>query len=183
MGPPDPLTNLRPVAYATPFAAPANKLQTRKLHPYSLEEFSNTNVDTLLSRGKREKALQRLEALRQRFEAQDLAWRLQRRRLDLISHKHWARSNTLFRQQKQAAEELATERAALAGIQGGSSQVRLDPTVMDEFHRQWVDTRANDHAKYHKEWIKGVLGQIRPGMWAQYRLWRWRLELWRCGMA
>lgn len=150
VGPPDPLTHLRPVYYAPRFTAPAPTTTTRKLHPYSLDEFSTpipsprasprvTSSSTdpgakaispkpsllsaltgLLTNSRRTSKQQfaptRLEKLRQQFEAEDLAWRLSRRRLDQISHEHWARSNAAFTALREEALQEAEQRAALEAL-------------------------------------------------------------------
>jgi len=61
IGPPDPVSNLRPVLYTNPPPEPAPTLR----HPYSLGEFSGGAQDD------------------------DLQWRLQRQQLDAFNHSFW----------------------------------------------------------------------------------------------
>lgn len=193
VGPPDPLTNLRPVYYAPRFTAPTPGSSTKKLHPYQLDEFGTSNSsqvtastaasvksETFLGKSTSSRsrvAAQRLESLRRRFEAEDLEWRLQRRRLDQISHEHWARSNLAF----IAAKEEAENRARMSSISPTKGQ--YDPYIMEEFHRTWVETRAPSFEAYQREWISGILGQLRPACRAVYRDLRWQFELWRTGAS
>ena len=193
VGPPDTLTHLRPVQYAARFVAPQPVSSTKKLHPYSLQEFSSVSrsstseVVTQSPFGKRDIAsLNRLERLRQKFEAEDLAWRLQRRRLDQISNEHWARSNAAFSASKRAAEEAAEERVALTTFPKGNLNYdggqKYDAEVMEQFHRSWVEERADEYERYQQQWIAGIVSHLRPAIRAVYREWRWKFELWRCGL-
>ena len=190
VGPPDTYSNLRPIQYAAHFAAPQPISSTRKLHPYSLEEFSSSShcrddkVMTKTVRRRNYNSRNRLEELRQRFEAEDLAWRLQRRRLDQISHEHWTRSNLAFSASRDEAEEAAKERVALSSLtksnyKGGEIQ-KHDPEAMEQFLRDWVESRASDYERYQQQWIAGIVSHIRPAMRAVYRDWRWKFEVWRC---
>ncbi|KAK9894613.1 hypothetical protein P389DRAFT_162768 [Cystobasidium minutum MCA 4210] len=174
VGPPDPLTNLRPVYYAPRFTTPAPVSSTKKLHPYQLDEFGTSDLPrSSMSLQKTEK----LENLRRRFEAEDLEWRLQQRRLDQISHEHWARSNLAF----AAAKEEAENRARMSSISPSKNQ--YDPYIMEEFHRNWVATRGPSFEAYQREWIAGIFGHLKPAMKALYRDWRWKFELWRHGLS
>lgn len=191
VGPPDPLTNLRPVYYAPRFTSPAPVNSTKKLHPYQLDEFGSSNLPftsaNLQASGKQRNATEtssklnasreKLENLRRRFEAEDLAWRLQRRRLDQISHEHWARSNLAF----IAAKEEAEAKARMSSISPSKNQ--YDPYVMEEFHRSWVENRAPYFEAYQRDWIAGIFSHLKPAMRAVYRDWRWKFELWRNGLS
>jgi len=74
IGPPDPVSNLRPVLYTHPPSPTSPDLR----HPYSLQEFAGGSQD------------------------QDLQWRLQRQQLDAFNHAFWADSNTRFEAAKQS---------------------------------------------------------------------------------
>lgn len=192
----------------------------RKLHPYRLDEFGNTTgasddfqfaisqradhtaPSTILSLigigrqsrvNRRLQARQRLEALRRRFEAEDLAWRLQRRRLDQLSHEYWSRSNIAFAEAKEAAEQRArmiaeeTKPFKTIVVTGEKATIpkeaTYDPRVMEEFHRNWVEGRAAPFESYQREWVAGVFSQLKPAIRAVYRDCRWRLEVWRSGQV
>lgn len=190
VGPPDPLTNLRPVYYAPRFTSPTPVNSTKKLHPYQLDEFGSSNLPRSVAnvqKGKTQEAYdstskvnasrEKLENLRRRFEAEDLEWRLQRRRLDQISHEHWARSNLAF----TAAKEDAETRARMSSISPSKNQ--YDPYIMEEFLRNWVETRASAFEAYQRDWIAGIISHLKPAMRAVYRDWRWKFELWRSGLS
>ncbi|KAL7004584.1 hypothetical protein EMMF5_005843 [Cystobasidiomycetes sp. EMM_F5] len=165
--------------YAARFTAPDPNQRTRKLHPYSLDEFGSRPISQITaSKGRHSEKLipklARMESLRTGFEAEDLAWRLQQRRLDRISHEHWAKSNLAFSQAKAEAEE----RASMGSLDGDTP----DPLVMEDFYKTWVEANAQEYERYQQEWIKGIFGHIRPAIRAVYRDWRWKLELWRMGI-
>ena len=190
VGPPDPVTNLRPVWYRPRFSELRPVSSTVKLHPYSLDEFSSSSssaraaaalATTFGERKSQAKKLERLEKLRIRFESEDLAWRLQKRRLDQLSHAYWVRSNTAFGKAKEATEE----RAALTSLPGsGTSGGKVqDPRIMEDFLKSWVESKSNEFGTFQQEWLKGIVGHMRPAIRAVYRDLRWKLELWRCGLA
>jgi hypothetical protein len=74
VGPPDPVSNLRPVLYTDLPSSPRPKLR----HPYSLTDFAGGKQDD------------------------DLQWRLQRLQLDAINHNFWTDSNSRFEAAKQS---------------------------------------------------------------------------------
>jgi hypothetical protein len=53
---------------------------------------------------------------------------------------------------------------------------------MEKFLKDWVESRGKEYENYQRVWIGGILGQMRPAIKAQYREWRWKFELWRCGL-
>lgn len=188
VGPPDPITNLRPVWHRPRFSELRPVSSTVKLHPYSLDEFSSSASSAraagALAQGRdyrrsQSRRLEQLERLRVKFEAEDLAWRLRRRRLDQLSHAYWARSNTAFGKAKEAAEE----RAALTSLTVAGGNKVQDPRVMEDFLRSWVDSRSHEFGTFQQEWLKGIIGHMRPALRAVYRDLRWKVELWRCGLA
>ncbi|KAI0705813.1 hypothetical protein BC835DRAFT_1403653 [Cytidiella melzeri] len=72
VGPPDPISNLRPVVYDD--APPLPPTEVR--HPYSLREF--------------------------RGDTREYQWKIQRQELDAFNHAFWTDSNTRFTAAKQA---------------------------------------------------------------------------------
>ncbi|TFY78342.1 hypothetical protein EWM64_g5666 [Hericium alpestre] len=73
IGPPDPISNLRPILYDDPLPPHAEDLR----HPYSLSEFRGG--DTV-----------------------EYQWKLQRQQLDAWNHAFWTNSNTRFEAAKDA---------------------------------------------------------------------------------
>jgi len=73
IGPPDPISNIRPVIVDSPARGPR-----RETHPYSLAEFGAKDEDDA-----------------------DLQWRIERERLNALNHVFWYDSNTRFMRGKQ----------------------------------------------------------------------------------
>ncbi|KAK2466878.1 hypothetical protein APHAL10511_001136 [Amanita phalloides] len=72
VGPPDPISNLRPVIYDEPFVS----MHPKQLnHPYSLAEFDATEDS---------------------FEELELQYKLQRQQLDAFNHQFWLDANSRF---------------------------------------------------------------------------------------
>ncbi|GAA5954398.1 hypothetical protein JCM3765_004447 [Sporobolomyces pararoseus] len=108
IGPPCPLSNLRPVYYAplfpslhnpstwsTSFASSSSSSAetspsvTANPHPYSLSEFPSSS----LSRSPKQ---QKLFRLKQKLHSEDLEYRLARYRFDNFNQDFWVRMNTQF---------------------------------------------------------------------------------------
>jgi hypothetical protein len=197
------------VYYHPRFVESSPSSSARKLHPYSLDEFTASSDSPAFStststgnggqlrhvgdrRGKA-RALERLEKLRRRFEAEDLEWRLQQRRLDRVAHEYWYRSNSAFAEIKSQAEQRAhyTSLAAASSVAPAPSTATPaargrarseDPRVMEEFLRHWVDSRGEHFQRFQGQWLRGLSSHLKPALRAVYRDWRWKLELWRSGV-
>ncbi|PSR74095.1 hypothetical protein PHLCEN_2v10051 [Hermanssonia centrifuga] len=72
VGPPDPISNLRPVIYDDGPSLPRSDVR----HPYSLKEFTG--------------------------DTREYQWKIQRQELDAFNHAFWIDSNTRFEAGKQA---------------------------------------------------------------------------------
>ncbi|KPV75689.1 uncharacterized protein RHOBADRAFT_43113 [Rhodotorula graminis WP1] len=113
IGPPCPLSNLRPVYYAPLFpslhavASPSSSStpsSSRAAHPYSLSEFPTASPSSSSSStsSARAKKLARLRDVQHELATADLAWRLARYRLDAFNQAFWARHNAEFLRQRDA---------------------------------------------------------------------------------
>ncbi|KAF8503427.1 hypothetical protein F5888DRAFT_1792434 [Russula emetica] len=78
VGPPDPVSNIRPILYNDLNSTIAESPQH---HPYSLDEFRNDSLDTL-----------------------EYQWKLQRQQLDAFNDAFWRDTNTRFEVAKAAVE-------------------------------------------------------------------------------
>jgi len=79
VGPPDPVSNLRPVVYDDDVPRPKSNVR----HPYSLREF--------------------------RGDTREYQWKMQRQQLDAYNHAFWTDSNTRFAANKSAVLESLPE--------------------------------------------------------------------------
>ncbi|KAI0283042.1 hypothetical protein BGY98DRAFT_911899 [Russula aff. rugulosa BPL654] len=78
VGPPDPMSNIRPVLYDDLSSTTAESSK----HPYSLDEFHNDSEDTL-----------------------EYQWKLQQQQLDAFNDAFWRDTNTRFEAAKATAEQ------------------------------------------------------------------------------
>ncbi|KAI0670337.1 hypothetical protein C8Q78DRAFT_1035721 [Trametes maxima] len=113
VGPPDPVSHLRPVIYDdAPPAPPAPQVR----HPYSLREFTGNT--------------------------REYQWKMQRQELDAFNHKFWLDSNTRFYAAKDAVlqslpEGTTTEQREDALSAFYSRWVAQERTRLDEYSAQW----------------------------------------------
>lgn len=152
IGPPDSVSNLRPVVYG---AAEDRRRSAAATHPYSLSEFSVK--DTGRPRGPLAQYTQRLAA---RLEAAQLQARLQTMWLDQFNQRFWTDNNTRF-QQAVAEYEHA------AGLVVGEAPLEQ----VAPFYRAWLATNAARLRSYNRTlWLstaRVVAAQ------AHYTLLRW----------
>lgn len=132
VGPPDPISNLRPVLYNN------NQAATELPHPYSLREFSGDVV-----------------------RDHDLQWRLHQQQLDDFSHNFWTdvsanispilqvkalmtwvQSNTRFE---------AGKRSVLSSLPESSTAIARE-RALSEFYRGWVQQEVQLQKVYTTEW-------------------------------
>lgn len=126
IGPPCPLSNLRPVYYAplfpslhavaspsSPSSSGPSSSRPAAAHPYSLSEFptaASSSSPSTASTAARANKLARLRDVQHALATADLAWRLARYRLDAFNQAFWARHNAEFLRQRDAF--LGRQRAA-----------------------------------------------------------------------
>jgi hypothetical protein len=147
IGPPDPLSNLRPVLYTD--LPPSS--QPRPRHPYSLSEFTGGTQD------------------------HNLQWRLQRQALDAFNHNYWTdvglllkksdskcsfhQSNTRFEEAKQSVLSCLPE----------SSTPLAREHALSEFYRKWVMQESRRGEVYNAEWRKRNFEEIVSAMRVEWR--------------
>lgn len=163
VGPPDPLSNLRPVLPPRPaYASPKTPLYATTdlveggptaghlvTHPYEITEVGPAVYN--LDHG--------LDVARQGLESQELHWRLWAHRQDTLAHDFWSAINARFRAEKSRAE------------QDGISEA--------EFLKRWCDENRGVYRAYDREWIY----LLKRSMKLAFRAWRrdqaWSKELFK----
>ncbi|KAH9856928.1 hypothetical protein C2E23DRAFT_805982 [Lenzites betulinus] len=112
VGPPDPISHLRPVVYddAPPPAAP------RVRHPYSLGEFTGNT--------------------------REYQWKMQRQELDAFNHSFWLDSNTRFYAAKDGVLQSLPESASAEQREHALSAfyarwVAQERTRLDAYNAEW----------------------------------------------
>ncbi|GAA5865833.1 hypothetical protein JCM8547_005727 [Rhodosporidiobolus lusitaniae] len=186
IGPPCPLSNLRPVYYAPLFphlhaAASSTPLSP---HPYSLAEFPSSALSS--SRSSRKQ--QRLQRIQRELHAQDLEWRLTRYRLDAFNQDFWARTNTQFLQARDAYIARREAEAALHGPDGAefppATSIAATPTEdvdLAPFYAEHLAATKKQYAAYNTQLWKMQAALLWPAVKASMRKWRWKWEVWRAG--
>ncbi|KAL5489907.1 hypothetical protein ACEPAI_4739 [Sanghuangporus weigelae] len=151
VGPPDPVSNLRPVIYDEVESIPSwrkrkgkgkegdsvvelgggentsslvKRKQATTSHPYQLDEFSGDPLD--------------------------YQWRLERSRLDAYNHAFWKDSNTRFETAKQAVLSSLPEDA--------SPETR--EAALSEFYGKWLQQEHERLRGYSNEWNRRNFGGI-----------------------
>ncbi|KAI5479270.1 inner nuclear membrane protein MAN1 [Pseudohyphozyma bogoriensis] len=170
IGPPCPLSNLRPVYYAPLFPSlpptlPFTSLPTGAPHPYSLSEFPLASSSSSLRSDAR---LARLARVQQELHAKDLEWRLTRYRLDAFNQDFWSRTNADFLREK---EKYLVEHRSSKGME---SDVDLAM-----FYKEHLQRTKKVYAAYNAQLWKMQAALLWPALKAVWRPYKWRWELWR----
>ncbi|GAA5992401.1 hypothetical protein JCM11641_002733 [Rhodosporidiobolus odoratus] len=185
IGPPCPLSNLRPVYYAPLFPLLHASASSTSLspHPYSLAEFPTTSV--LSSRSRKQ---QRLQQVQRELHAQDLEWRLTRYRLDAFNQDFWARTNTQFLQARDAYLARKEAEAARAGPDGATfppaTSMAATPSEdvdLAPFYAEHLAATKKQYAEYNTALWRMQAALLWPAVRASLRRWRWKWEVWRAG--
>lgn len=167
IGPPCPLSNLRPVYYAPLFPSlhSAPSIQKNQ-HPYSPQEFASSSsaLDT---------TQQRLQQLKRKLHAQDLEWRLTRYRFDQFNQHFWSKTNTSF---LLARDAYVARLSPSSSSTGAISDVDLAP-----FYAEHLRETKKVYAEYNAQLWKAQAGLLWPALKAVARGWKWRWEVWKAG--
>ncbi|GAA6000848.1 uncharacterized protein JCM10292_006457 [Rhodotorula paludigena] len=200
IGPPCPLSNLRPVYYAPlfpslhspppAFAPSPSASSTTSPHPYSLSEFPTPRLAPTARQAS-------LQALQLRLAQRDLAWRLHRYRLDAFNQDFWARTNARFLRARDAflarsdAAHAAREEGRLGGEEGafppgasravGAGLGETEDVDLAPFYAQHLEATKADYARYNAALWRMQAGLVWPAIKASARKWRWKFAVWRAG--
>lgn len=161
VGPPCPLSNLRPVYYAPMFPTLAESERTGVPHPYSLSEFPTLDPRQ-----------QRLAELQRELNAQDLEWRLARARLDAFNQDFWTRMNRDF---------LRGREEYLRQARSDSTASETDQVDLSPFYRTHLKETKQRYATYNRALWSGQIALLWPAVKAELRKLRWRYAVWRAG--
>ncbi|WVQ83585.1 hypothetical protein IAT38_005726 [Cryptococcus sp. DSM 104549] len=128
VAPPDPLSNIRPIIYAS---KPATQPSTNS--PYSAAEFPPIHGDV-------------------RLENMELEYRLRRERVDLMNHRFWANTNNEFNAQ------LALRLAQLPPASDPPSEedIRRKEDVLTKFYADWQMANQARQIQWVREWWREI---------------------------
>ncbi|BGP37704.1 hypothetical protein JCM10450v2_001629 [Rhodotorula kratochvilovae] len=184
IGPPCPLSNLRPVYYAPLFPSlhTAPPGGAGAAHPYSLSEFPTSSPSSSSSSARQA----RLQRLKRSLASADLAWRLTRYRLDAFNQGFWARQNTAFLRARDAylARASSADGEGEAYPPGPSAALRLgkgEDVDLAEFYAEYLERTRAEYAEYNTQLWRMQAALLWPAVKAAGRKWRWRWEVWRAG--
>lgn len=159
IGPPCPLSNLRPVYYAALF--PPLPTATPSYNPYSLSEFPSSSLAL-------DRKQQRLQRVKRELQSEDLEWRLTRYRVDAFNQDFWARTNTAFL--------LARDAYLDDNPSPADTPVDLAP-----FYAQHLASTREQYAAYNRRLWGLQASLLWPALKAGTRPWKWRWEVWKAG--
>lgn len=172
IGPPCPLSNLRPVYYSPLFPSLHSPPSISKnQHPYSPQEFASSHSAPLYDHRQ-----QRLHQLKRKLHAQDLEWRLTRYRFDQFNQHFWARTNTSFLLARDAYVANLDPSSTNSSSAGTVSDVDLAP-----FYAQHLKDTKKVYAEYNAQLWKAQARLLWPALKAVARGWKWRWEVWKAG--
>lgn len=176
IGPPCPLSNLRPVYYAPMFPELHSPPSfTRNLHPYRLQEFGTSSDAATL-----DPKQQRLQSIKRQLHAADLEWRLTRYRVDQFNQDFWARTNTDFLKARDAYVARLPPRT---DTEKGEARIDRSPTDVDlaPFYAEHLASTKKLYAAYNAQLWKMQAALLWPAINASVRRWKWRWEVWKAG--
>lgn len=185
VGPPDPLSNLRPVRYGSAFetgsastsSSPPGTEPNSAPHPYSLSEFRTNTRDGAKGTGKGYSAYYR--SLLDRLEAAELAHRLRRTRADAFNERFWRDNNARFRTDLDSYRSARALALGDGGTEGSSSvkDVRGDKVTSPDadgdapFYSAWLRANSARHRAYNAALWSRTFADLMPA--ARYEVLRW----------
>lgn len=172
MGPPDALSNLRPVVYGSAFetmrrgeepsSAAGSRSSSSPAHPYSTSEFtSSASLGPTFSSGKPHSAY--FVSLLQRLEVAELEHHLRRSRSDRFSQSFWSDNNARY--EKALGDEFSQ------GSRPGAASRAKSEDVLAPFYAAWLSTNSQRHKAYNDRLWAMTREDLGPAM--RYSLLRW----------
>ncbi|OXC67204.1 hypothetical protein AYX13_04306 [Cryptococcus neoformans] len=133
VAPPDPLSNIRPILYASkpPTRPSANS-------PYSASEFPSSSGDAKL-------------------DNMELEWRLRRERVDLTNHRFWAANNIAFNAQLDHRLSLLPP----ASDPPTPEDIRRKEDCLTQFYADWQMANQERQIRWVKEWWREIWEGLR----------------------
>ncbi|ORY78412.1 hypothetical protein BCR35DRAFT_101820 [Leucosporidium creatinivorum] len=156
IGPPCPLSNLRPVYYTPLFPSLHSPPSISKnQHPYSPQEFASSSASSSAQGDTRQ---QHLQLLKHQFN-QDF----------------WARTNTAF---LKARDNYVANLPPSSSTTSGTSISDVD---LAPFYAQHLASTKKVYAEYNRQLWKAQAALLWPALKAVARSWKWRWEVWKAG--
>ncbi|RSH94458.1 hypothetical protein EHS25_004261 [Saitozyma podzolica] len=131
VGPPDPISNIRPVIYAS---TPSRRRTPNS--PYSTGEFPAEST---------------------RLEELELEWRLRQQRVDAMNHRFWASTNTSFNAQLQHRLSLLPPPSDPPTPQ----DIQRKEECLSQFYADWQAANRGRMGRWVREWWREVWAGLR----------------------
>ncbi|WVO17982.1 hypothetical protein L204_105680 [Cryptococcus depauperatus] len=128
VAPPDPLSNIRPIIYASKFIT-----RPSSNSPYSASEFPTSYSDS-------------------RLEDMELEWKLRRERVDLTNHRFWAAVNTEF--EAQLSQRLSF--LPPASDPPTPKDIKRKEDCLTQFYADWQIANQELQSRWVKEWWREI---------------------------
>ncbi|GAC97448.1 hypothetical protein PHSY_005034 [Pseudozyma hubeiensis SY62] len=177
VGPPDPISNLRPVRYGSAFeevsssssSSPSSQALAMS-HPYSLQEFTTSGDSWSPSRNARTPSLY-FERLLSKLEEAELAHKLRMARADNFNQRFWQDNNTRFiqalsefRSRTGSSKAVATLPKAVQEVNQATqdSELDLDSDSLATFYSAWLKANSARHRAYNRQLWRQTFGDLAP---------------------
>lgn len=151
IGPPDAVSNLRPVLYDPP-RAPGEAVS---LTPYSVHEFTSTEHGKTVEE-----------------EGERLKWRLNEEELDAFNQSFWTQNNVRFQAAKQAVLDQYRPLAASASPDEVAIREMEHEQALQEFYARWVQEEKSTNFAYTREWYRRIYSSLWPGLKRQWTMFK-----------
>lgn len=197
VGPPDSISNIRPMIYAPTQTFNRSKIdftisstdRASNPHPYSLHEFHQTAKNDLSNVRRKPKGLGVFQMYRQyvdhvcdRVEELDLKFRLNKLTIDSTTQRFWRDNNSRFNRDMKAwidanLQEGSSHHLIKSNNRGNSSEklptmegdLNSMSSCESDFYATWLKANAKRNKAYNVLVWKQAFNQIRLG--AQVKLW------------
>lgn len=192
VGPPDAVSNLRPVIYSsafedqeTPASSPlearsdvnSNSNGTLQSHPYSTAEFGastpSTSAMASSRRNQRPHSAYYLGLL-DRLEAAELTHHLRLQRTDRFSQAFWSDNNARYAAAlDQYKQGLSTSSSTSSSSSSSSSSANASPAqdLLAPFYTAWLSANRARHRAYNERLWAMTKDDLAPAM--RYQMLRW----------
>ncbi|KAN0064804.1 hypothetical protein ACQY0O_001861 [Thecaphora frezii] len=194
VGPPDALSNLRPIKYGSAFdEAPvtggaSGSVSISITHPYSLSEFNpassssssmglwTSDLGSSRRGGKARGHSLYFERLLERLEEAELAHKLRMARADNFNQRFWQDNNARFIQALQEFRSRTTSSKAVATLKAGTGaessesaaaqepELDLDSDTLATFYSAWLKANATRHRAYNRQLWSQTFGDLAPAL-------------------
>ncbi|EPQ30450.1 uncharacterized protein PFL1_01976 [Pseudozyma flocculosa PF-1] len=184
VGPPDPLSNLRPVKYGSAFdeapssvGASASAVTMSITHPYSLSEFNPAASSFAAAAARPRGHSLYFERLLERLEEAELAHKLRSARADNFNQRFWQDNNARFiqalhefRSRTTSSKAVATLKSAPAPAPASApintnaqeSELDIDSDTLATFYSAWLKANATRHRAYNRQLWAQTFGDLAP---------------------